>query len=66
MLDLSSAKVRKSAEALRIIFHGTLIYSGKYTKARAEQALANGWSDLIGFGRPYSARSGSCRRVIKS
>ncbi|HBB8662827.1 TPA: hypothetical protein J1074_004700 [Escherichia coli] len=33
---LSSAKVRKSAEALRIIFHGTLIYSGKYTKARAE------------------------------
>ncbi|EGI42711.1 oxidoreductase [Escherichia coli] len=36
MLDLSSAKVRKSAEALRIIFHGTLIYSGKYTKARAE------------------------------
>ncbi|AHM42143.1 oxidoreductase [Escherichia coli] len=42
MQDLSSAKVRKSAEALRIIFHGPLIYSGKYTKARAEQALANG------------------------
>ncbi|AKK51393.1 TPA: oxidoreductase [Escherichia coli] len=42
MLDFSLAKVRKSAEALRIIFHGTLIYSGKDTKARAEQALANG------------------------
>ncbi|MEL9442112.1 hypothetical protein J4X73_05970 [Escherichia coli] len=57
MLDFSLAKVRKSAEALRIIFHGTLIYSGKDTKARAELALANGWSDLIGFGRPYSAKS---------
>ena len=42
-------------EALRIIFHGTLIYSGKYTKARAEEALAKGWADLIGFGRPFIA-----------
>lgn len=42
-------------EALRIIFHGTLIYSGKYTKARAEEALANGWADLIGFGRLFIA-----------
>lgn len=42
-------------EALRIIFHGTLIYSGKYTKVRAEEALVNGWADLIGFGRPFIA-----------
>ncbi|MDT1130599.1 alkene reductase, partial [Staphylococcus pseudintermedius] len=33
----------------------TLIYSGKYTKARAEDALARGWADLIGFGRPFIA-----------
>jgi len=42
-------------EALRMIYRGTLIYSGKYTKARAEHALARGWADLIGFGRPFIA-----------
>ncbi|BAW00375.1 alkene reductase [Lysobacter enzymogenes] len=42
-------------EALRLIYRGTLIYSGKYTKARAEDALARGWADLIGFGRPFIA-----------
>ncbi|MEI2432374.1 alkene reductase [Lysobacter yananisis] len=42
-------------EALRMIYRGTLIYSGKYTKARAENALARGWADLIGFGRPFIA-----------
>ncbi len=55
--DWDDAPVMPAAfkEALRIIFHGTLIYSGKYTKARAEEALANGWADLIGFGRPFIA-----------
>lgn len=42
-------------EALRLIFRGTLIYSGKYTKARAEEALNKGWADMIGFGRPFIA-----------
>jgi N-ethylmaleimide reductase len=42
-------------EALRIIYSGTLIYAGKYTLARAEEALAKGWADLIGFGRPFIA-----------
>ena len=55
--DWEDAPVMPAAfkEALRIIFNGTLIYSGKYTKARAEEALANGWADLIGFGRPFIA-----------
>lgn len=55
--DWDDAPVMPAAfkEALRIIFHGTLIYSGKYTRARAEEALANGWADLIGFGRPFIA-----------
>lgn len=55
--DWEDAPVMPAAfkEALRIIFHGALIYSGKYTKARAEEALANGWADLIGFGRPFIA-----------
>ena len=42
-------------EALRMIYRGTLIYAGKYTQAKAEQALAAGWADLIAFGRPYMA-----------
>ncbi|VTQ11780.1 oxidoreductase [Pseudomonas aeruginosa] len=42
-------------EALRIVYRGSLIYSGMYTKARAEEALARGWADLIGFGRPFIA-----------
>lgn len=42
-------------EALRMIYRGTLIYAGKYTRERAEAALRNGWADLIGFGRPFVA-----------
>ncbi len=42
-------------EAYREAFSGTLIYSGKYTKERAEEALQKGWADLIGFGRPFIA-----------
>lgn len=42
-------------EALRLIYGGTLIYAGKYTRERAEAALKNGWADLIAFGRPFVA-----------
>lgn len=42
-------------EAYRKAFLGTLIYAGKYTKERADEALANGWTDLVAFGRPFIA-----------
>ncbi|WP_133470279.1 alkene reductase [Paraglaciecola marina] len=42
-------------EALRLIFGGTLIYSGKYNLQKAQIALQNNWADLIGFGRPFIA-----------
>lgn len=42
-------------EAYRKAFSGTLIYTGKYTKERAEKALEKGWADLISFGRPFIA-----------
>ncbi|WP_269450762.1 alkene reductase [Stenotrophomonas sp. MMGLT7] len=42
-------------EALRLIYRGTLIYAGKYTAERAEEALRKGWADLVGFGRPFIA-----------
>ncbi|NVK54711.1 MAG: alkene reductase [Alteromonadaceae bacterium] len=40
-------------EALRIIYKGTIIYSGKYDLLKAQHALKNNWADLIGFGRPF-------------
>jgi N-ethylmaleimide reductase len=42
-------------EAYRKAFRGTLIYAGKYTVARAQEALTKGWADLIAFGRPFMA-----------
>ena len=42
-------------EALRMLYRGTLIYAGKYTVERAEEALVKGWADLIAFGRPFIA-----------
>ncbi|MFT4101847.1 MAG: alkene reductase [Burkholderiaceae bacterium] len=42
-------------EALRLVYRGTLIYAGRYTRERAEAALRDGWADLIGFGRPFVA-----------
>ncbi len=42
-------------EAYRQAFKGTLIYTGKYAKARAEEALVNDWADLVSFGRPFIA-----------
>jgi N-ethylmaleimide reductase len=42
-------------QALRLMFHGTLIYSGNYNKDKANQAISAGWADLIGFGRAFIA-----------
>ncbi len=42
-------------EAYRQAFEGTLIYTGKYDLDRAEEAIRNGWADLISFGRPFIA-----------
>lgn len=55
--DWDDAPVMPAAfkEALRIVFSGTLIYSGNYTKARAMDAIDRGWADLVGFGRPFIA-----------
>lgn len=41
--------------AIRDAFRGVLIYAGKYDKPRAEQALGEGWADMIGFGRAFIA-----------
>jgi N-ethylmaleimide reductase len=43
-------KIRK---AIRKSFQGAIIYSGGYTKERAEKDLQDGLADLIAFGRPF-------------
>lgn len=55
--DWDDAPVMPAAfkEALRIVFSGTLIYSGHYKRERAIEAIERGWADLIGFGRPFIA-----------
>lgn len=50
-------------EALRLVYRGAMIYSGHYDRARAEEALARGWADLIGFGRPFIANPDLPRRL---
>ncbi|MDG6099048.1 alkene reductase [Alteromonas sp. ZYF713] len=52
-------------EALRMIFRGTLIYSGKYDLLKAQQAIQNNWADLIGFGRPFIANPDLPSRLEK-
>lgn len=42
-------------QRLRETFPGTMIYAGAYTAERAREAVAQGWADLIGFGRPFVA-----------
>jgi N-ethylmaleimide reductase len=40
-------------QGLREAFDGILIYAGKYTPEKAQIALAQGWADMVGFGRPF-------------
>jgi len=42
-------------EALRLVYSGATIYSGHYDASRAEEAIQQGWADMIGFGRPFIA-----------
>ncbi|MBC9930604.1 alkene reductase [Chitinophaga qingshengii] len=55
--DWENAPVMSAAfkEAYREAFKGTMIYSGKYNKQKAQEALDKGWADLVGFGRPFIA-----------
>lgn len=40
-------------KAIREAFSGVTIYAGKYTPEAAAKAVAEGWADMIGFGRPF-------------
>jgi len=49
--------------ALRAAYPGVIIYAGKYDAQRARDAIAAGWADLIGFGRPYVANPDLAERI---
>jgi N-ethylmaleimide reductase len=42
-------------QALRTVYSGPIMYSGRYTEAKAKKILAQGLGDLFGFGRPFIA-----------
>ncbi|GJM62733.1 alkene reductase [Persicobacter diffluens] len=42
-------------QSIRTAFDGMIIYAGKYSQEKAEQAIDEGWADMIGFGRPFIA-----------
>lgn len=41
--------------ALRETFRAPIMYSGRYTREKAEQVLSKGWGDFFGFGRTFIA-----------
>ncbi len=54
---------RSIKEKIRDAFGGTMIISGGYDKARAEQDLADGLGQLVAFGRPFIANPDLVRRM---
>ncbi len=50
-------------QALRDNFDGVLIYAGKYTVERAEQAISDGLADMVAFGRPFVANPDLPERI---
>ncbi|MCF4175011.1 alkene reductase [Vibrio sp. McD22-P3] len=41
--------------AVREAYQGTIIYAGRYNQEKAEKALSDGITDMVGFGRPFIA-----------
>jgi N-ethylmaleimide reductase len=50
-------------EALQLVYSGATLYTGQYDRERAEAAVAAGWADFIGFGRPFIANPDLPRRL---
>lgn len=54
---------RSIKEKIRDAFGGTIIISGGYDQARAEQDLADGLGHLVAFGRPFIANPDLVERM---
>ena len=49
-------------KALREAFSGRIVVAGKYDEARADKIIADGYADLVCFGRPFVANPDLPRR----
>ncbi|WP_095496937.1 alkene reductase [Paraferrimonas haliotis] len=49
--------------AVRAAYDGVLIWAGRYDADKAEQALQDGYADMIGFGRPFIANPDLVSRI---
>ena len=62
--DMGAPPVTRSVkEKIRDAFGGTIILSGGYDQARAEQDLADGLGHLVSFGRPFLANPDLVHRM---
>ena len=52
-------------QALRDVYQGILIYAGRYDGKKAEQAIAEGMADMIGFGRLFVSNPDLPNRLKK-
>lgn len=52
-------------QTIRKKFENTLILSGGYTQARAEEDLASGFADLVAFGKPFITNPDLAERFQK-
>lgn len=52
-------------QAIRERFPGPIIVAGLYDLARANQVIANGFADLVAFGRPFVANPDLPRRLLE-
>uniref|UniRef100_UPI003C7A6FD6 alkene reductase n=1 Tax=Pseudomonas veronii TaxID=76761 RepID=UPI003C7A6FD6 len=50
-------------EALRQVYSAPIMYSGRYTEAKAKEVLAKGYGDLFGFGRTFIANPDLPHRI---
>lgn len=49
--------------AVREVYDGVLIYAGRYNDEKGAQAIVDGVSDMIGFGRPFVANPDLPNRI---
>jgi N-ethylmaleimide reductase len=51
--------------ALREIFHGVIMYAGKYTADKALKMLKKGYGDIFGFGRSFISNPDLPQRILQ-
>jgi len=49
--------------AVREVYQGRLIYAGRYNSEKALHALNEGYTDLVGFGRPFVSNPDLVSRI---